>query len=158
MTRYVAQTVSTVPEINAELEKIQESIAELLSRTGDTPNQMDADLDMNSRRGINGTLPLSNSDLVIKKYVDDLVNGLQAGNGVDLNPSIVEAESLASGQKTVIFTIVDAQQSIFYLVGANVDSRRMLNPQDLTIDSPTQVTLQESYPVGTELVALQPTA
>ena len=54
MARYTTSgTKTTVASLNAELEKVEQSIAELLSRTGENPNQMEATLDMNSNPIIN---------------------------------------------------------------------------------------------------------
>ena len=63
MARYVKSgTVNTVQEINSELEKIATSQAEFLARDGETPNEMKADLDMNSNRILNVPEPTSSSE------------------------------------------------------------------------------------------------
>jgi hypothetical protein len=65
MARYTTSgTVTTLPAINAELEKIQESIAELFSREGESPNQMLSTVDMNSQRMINLPAPVLQSEPV----------------------------------------------------------------------------------------------
>lgn len=50
MARYIKNDAATVPAINAELENIETAINDTLSRKGDTPNIMEAPLDMNSNR------------------------------------------------------------------------------------------------------------
>lgn len=63
MPRYIASgTKTTVAALNTELEKIQESIAELLSRTGEAPNAMLNTLDMNSQRIINLPAPVTSTE------------------------------------------------------------------------------------------------
>ena len=63
MPRYTTSgTVNTVQQINAELEKIQKSIADLVSRSAQSPNAMLGDLDMNSNRLLNLPYPESPTD------------------------------------------------------------------------------------------------
>lgn len=63
--------------INDNFEALQQGIEDALSRSGKTPNYMDAELDMNMRRIINGGYPINNTDMATKEYVDDvLTNGL----------------------------------------------------------------------------------
>lgn len=60
MTRYTTSgDKTTIGAINTELEKIQESFEDCLVRSGESPNQMLADLDMNSQRIINLPSPVS---------------------------------------------------------------------------------------------------
>jgi len=69
MTRYVKSgTVSTVQEINSELEKIATAQDEFLTRDGETPNEMKATLDMNSHRITN--LPAPNSPNEPLRFID----------------------------------------------------------------------------------------
>lgn len=89
MTRYTTTgTVNSVSQINAELEKIQESIKELLSRKGDTPNQMGSSLDMNNfpilnlPEPISENSPLRKKDIVIDKVIVDDVISDRKSNGV----------------------------------------------------------------------------
>lgn len=66
MSRYVkGGDVVRVPQINSELEKIEESQKTLLSREGGAGNQMNADIDMNSRSVINAA-SLSTYSLVLR--------------------------------------------------------------------------------------------
>lgn len=65
MARYTTSgTVNTVQQINAELEKIQESIKSLLARDGSQSNQMLDVLDMNSQRIINTPTPVFGTDVL----------------------------------------------------------------------------------------------
>jgi len=59
--------------INDNFNALQQGIEDSLSRTGKTPNFMDAELDMNEHRIINLGEPVNDSDLSTKKYVDDTV-------------------------------------------------------------------------------------
>tara|TARA_R110000787_G_C13345544_1_gene438627 strand:+ start:340 stop:819 length:480 start_codon:yes stop_codon:yes gene_type:complete len=159
MTRYVKTgSVSTIPMINTELEKVEVAINSTLSRLGDEPNQMEADIDLNSNRIINSAPPISNSDLVTKAYVDSRTIAGSGGNGVDKPPALTESVVLASAQTVVTFSVVNASQSVFYISGLGVDSSRLFPILNIAVDSSSQITLDESYPSGTILTSLQETA
>ena len=54
MARYEpSDLMGDLAPVNAELEKIKEAIIDTVSRKGDTPNAMTANLDMNSNRILN---------------------------------------------------------------------------------------------------------
>lgn len=62
MARYTPSgSVGTVSAINSELEKVSVAVQDSLSRKGDSPNQMEAPLDMNSEQILN--LPKAESPL-----------------------------------------------------------------------------------------------
>lgn len=63
--------------INDNFEALQQGIEDALSRSGKTPNYMDASLDMNMNRIINIATPVDDYDLANKKYVDDSVANFQ---------------------------------------------------------------------------------
>ena len=82
MARYTRTPVSTLQGINNELAKVELAMQDTLDRTGSTPNFMDANLDMNSRRILNLPLPLTDQEplrrgdiptglSVSAQYVDD---------------------------------------------------------------------------------------
>lgn len=73
-----ANDAAAVLLINNNFEAIQEEFNNTLSRDGTVPNYMDAELDMNSRRIINTAEPVSDYDVVNKKYFDDNVGNAQA--------------------------------------------------------------------------------
>ena len=60
--------------INENFEKLQAGIEDALSRTGKTPNFMDADFDMNSRRIINCGEAVEDNDVVTYKVVKDAIS------------------------------------------------------------------------------------
>lgn len=64
--------------INTNFQNIQSVIETLLSRTGVTPNYMDAVLDMNSYRIINTAVPIEDFDVVNLKYLKDYVGNLES--------------------------------------------------------------------------------
>jgi hypothetical protein len=80
MARYIkAGTPTTIGEVDSNLEAIEVALADMLSRKGDAPNQMDASLDMNSQRILNLPPPASDNeparliDLDISGQVDGLL-------------------------------------------------------------------------------------
>lgn len=59
--------------INQNFENLQQAIENSLSRDGSTPNFMDADLDMNSYRIINGAAPEDPKDFVTLEYFEEKI-------------------------------------------------------------------------------------
>lgn len=56
-TNYTAQNSTTVSALNEQLEQVQEALGDTLSRSGATPNELNATLDMNSNPIINLPFP-----------------------------------------------------------------------------------------------------
>ena len=56
--------------LNNEFQKIEDAIDRLLSRKGDSPNQLDVPIDMNSFRIINLGAPVNNTDAV--RFIDHI--------------------------------------------------------------------------------------
>lgn len=73
-----ANDAAAVLLINNNFRAIEEEFNNTISRNGTVPNYMDAELDMNSRRIINTAEPVSDFDVVNKKYFDDHVGNAQA--------------------------------------------------------------------------------
>lgn len=102
MARYNRNTAYTLRQMNAELEKVQDSIGTMLDREGTAPNQMLSSIDMNGFRIYNLQDPSSNKDAVNKEYVDSLLAGTNAQGVVP----IVLARQEGDGS-TVNFTILN---------------------------------------------------
>lgn len=62
MARYTRTPVSTLQGINNELAKVELAMKDTLDRKGVTPNYMDANLDMNSRRILNLPAPVTDQE------------------------------------------------------------------------------------------------
>lgn len=79
MARYTPSgTVSTIPAINSELEAISQAFEDTLSRLGDSPNQLETDLDANGNQILNvATDPnnpnslVSRGDVYLQEEVDE---------------------------------------------------------------------------------------
>ena len=152
MTRYIKSgTVNTVQEINSELERIATSQVDFLARDGETPNAMTAPLDMNSQRMLNLPAPASPTDPVRSI---DLPNFIAEGNDLLL---ITREESvvLTAGQTLITLTELTTTQTAYYVSGQSVDQGRLIANTDYVVTNTTQITLTESYPVGTRLTAVQ---
>lgn len=75
MTRYIKSgTVTTVPQINAELEKIAQAQEEFISRQGKSPNEMKEILDMNDNRLINVGKPITNNDVPRLRDINEIID------------------------------------------------------------------------------------
>ena len=64
--------------LNDNFQAVKKALEDSLSRKGEAPNYMDADLDMNSKKIINVADPIGPRDIVNKGYVDDVI-----GNAAD---------------------------------------------------------------------------
>lgn len=85
----VKQPVATIAGVNNELEKIANSIDDMVSRkAGDGPNTLDATLDANSQRIINLPEPVTNTEPVRKADFDELGNKLRS----DVYTAVRDAE------------------------------------------------------------------
>ena len=65
-----------ITKLNSHLDKITTALENTLSRDGSTPNQMEADFDLNSNRIINVLEPVNGGDVATKTYVDTLVSAV----------------------------------------------------------------------------------
>jgi parallel beta-helix repeat protein len=65
-----------ITKLNAHLDKIEAGFANTLSRDGSTPNEMNADIDMNSNQLINLENPTLGHHAATKDYVDNTVVAL----------------------------------------------------------------------------------
>lgn len=63
---------TTIDRINSNSVAVATAMEKTLYRDGSTPNQMEAELDMDGNRIINLPTPLSNTEAVTKAYVDNL--------------------------------------------------------------------------------------
>lgn len=97
MTRYTKTPVkqlsanesAALQQINKNLDDIQSAIQDTVSRSGQSPTQMTADLDLNGKRIINISAPLTDNDLVRRKDVVEDIAAVQ---------SLVNTASTAAGQ------------------------------------------------------------
>lgn len=104
MARYTPPgSLSSVPAINAELEKISEAFEDTLSRQGDTPNQMEADLDLNGNSLLNVKSDPNNPDSVLsrgeaydKSETDTLLDAhlSEANTYTDIREAAIRADFL----------------------------------------------------------------
>lgn len=70
---------------------------------------------------------------------------------------IEERQTLTDGQTLVNWSDINANLAAFYVSNADVDQGRLTegSDEDYTINSATSITLNESYPNGTTILALQ---
>lgn len=69
----LANAVSAVAQLAMNNENIETAFQNTVSRDGSTPNQMEADFDMNSHRLLNVADPVADTDGVNKRVIGDLV-------------------------------------------------------------------------------------
>lgn len=109
--------------INDNFEALQQGIEDALSRSGKTPNFMDAVLDMNMNRIINIADPVDDYDLANKHYVDTKVSGLQEQ---------IDAEELrAKAAEAVLDGKIDAETARAKGVEGNLSELTTTDKSDL---------------------------
>ena len=82
--------------INENFAKLQAGVEDALSRTGKTPNFMDTELDMNSRRIINCGEAVGDNDVVTYKVVKDSITTATGSAEAAANSAIQAATSAQS--------------------------------------------------------------
>lgn len=142
----IAAGLGSVEAINANFQAIADALTLLLSRSGDTPNQMEADLDLNGHTLLNsGTSDDPNRVMTFQEtvdYVAGLANGL-----------VVQRQELQIA--TAAQTTFDLEQ-FTYVPGSNnlavyVEGVRKFSPQDYTETSGSQVVFAVGVTLGNEV-------
>lgn len=104
MARYTkGGDVVRVPQINAELEKIEQAFENTLSRDGDAPNQMNAPIDMNGNKIVNVQTDITDPNSLVQRsdlYVKSEVDAKDAQAVLDANAFAVNQDNavLAAAQ------------------------------------------------------------
>lgn len=104
MARYTkGGDVVRVPQINAELEKIEQAFENTLSRDGDAPNQMNAPIDMNGYKIVNVQTDITDPNSLVQRsdlYVKSEVDAKDAQAVLDANAFAVNQDNavLAAAQ------------------------------------------------------------
>ena len=77
--------------------------------------------------------------------------------GLDLPPSaiLVEKKLLVPGEQLVTFNVVNASLAEMVIVGPNADNGLITEPEDYDKISDTQISLHNTYPVETMVVATE---
>ena len=113
-----------------------------------TDMSIDGELDMNDNRIKNVANAIESGDAINWQQAVDLL--AQGGTPVT---TVTEEIVLASGQVDVNTSLVDATKAVFYIAGKQTDNGR-LTINDITVNNATSVTLAESRPEGSILVAV----
>ena len=107
----LANETSVISTINANNAAIEEGFNNTVSRDGTSPNTFETDIDMNSNRITNvQTVPLNNTDVATKYYVDYLAGTIIAATPTNPNDVIISGDLTVSG--TIIGTISGYLQNI----------------------------------------------
>lgn len=86
--------------INDNFQALKEAVEDSLSRSGKTPNYMDANLDMNSRKIINVAEPVEAGDVVTLKYFKDQVGDAKTYSET-AQAAAIRAESAAKSASII---------------------------------------------------------
>lgn len=125
--------------INDNFQALQQGVEDSLSRTGKTPNFMDAVLDMNSYRIINVGEATEDTDVVNKKYVDEKTAEAVEASKVAVSAANVAKESANSAaisankaNESYRQTVQAAEEAIADIEEAVEDGHRQVTQEILT--------------------------
>lgn len=96
--------VAATKNINDNFQALQKAVEDSLSRTGKTPNYMEANLDMNGRRIINGGEPVEGSDFITLNFFNDKIGEVE-----DVISSVADAKKAAQLASGYAATAVNAK-------------------------------------------------
>ena len=92
---------SAISTINANNTVIEDALENTLSRNGQTPNQMEADLDMNSNNIINVPHTLEDGNAISYGQVLDLIDSLSNGAVIDASFVVLEAHDQITDERVL---------------------------------------------------------
>lgn len=125
--------------INDNFQALQQGVEDSLSRTGKTPNFMDAVLDMNSYRIINVGEATEDTDVVNKKYVDEKTAEAVEASKVAVSAANVAKESANSAaisankaNESYKQTVQAAEEAVTDIEDAVEDGHRQVSQEVLT--------------------------
>lgn len=123
--------------INENFEKLQAGIEDALSRTGKTPNFMDADFDMNSRRIINCGEAVEDNDVVTYKVVKDAISTAKDSATSAANSAAQAATSAQSAlvsSTNAINALRNAEDTLVLASGLLEDTQNYVDNAKADID------------------------
>lgn len=97
----LANSASARAVLNANWERIQDALANTLSRDGSGPNEMLADLDLNSNHLLNVADPVTDSDGVNLRTLREMVESLQMASTGDWTSGVEFTMAVSAGQTSV---------------------------------------------------------
>ena len=148
MARYDYNTVFTLRGINAELEKIKNSIDTLDDREGTAPNERLSDTDQNSFRIYNLPQAVDDTEPVRLKEFKEGALPLVEEVLEELDIGAEYSQTLTNGQ-TQVTTVLDPQFSSLYISDQYTGlSKKLVRNVDYTVLSSSTISLMESYPSG----------
>jgi len=164
MTRYIKSgTVTRVPEINSELERIAEGQATLLSRSGDLPNEMNAPLDMNNNRVLNLPEPRSLLEPLRLQELSNVASAVSNITSEDVADIILASGEVTESIQTETFTltasqvefttVADPREMLFFVISGSSDNTILDYPTEYTYVGNT-VTLTRTYVAGTKILGV----
>lgn len=116
---------SAISTINANNTVIEDSFENTLSRNGQTPNQMEADLDMNSNNILNVPFTTQDGNAVNYGQVLDLIDSLENGAVIDASFVVLDAHDQITDERVLTagtnISVVDGGPGSTVTVGVSGD-------------------------------------
>lgn len=142
--------------INDNFNSIQTALENTLSRDGTTPNFMDAELDMNGRRIINGAEAVEDTDYVTYGQIkEDIAGAAQAAEeaAASAAKADVSAQSASISAQTAIAATREAQAIKDYVDAAVLDENLITVAEDLQKGNNSEIKKVNSNKANIDTVA-----
>lgn len=134
--------------LNSNFAKIQAAFDDTLSRSGVSPNTLNADIDANGHYIYNITrTPLNNGDIANKKYVDDtLVKGL-------VSPANIAKEEIVATEGQTTFTTTTVVFAGYDTLAVYINGVRQMSDA-YSINSSSQITFTSPLSLGDRVLVV----
>ena len=142
--------------INDNFNSIQEALENTLSRDGTTPNFMDAELDMNGRRIINGGEAVEDTDYVTYGQIKEDIAGAARASmeaAASAAKADVSAQSASISAQTAIAATREAQEIKDYVDKAVLDENLITVAEDLKKGEDSEIVKLNSNKENIDTVA-----
>ena len=93
----ILSSYTGINKLNGHLDKIEAALNNTLSRDGSSPNEMEANIDMNANQLINLAAPVLPHNATTKAYVDGLAFGTSASTVIENSSIVPQAYGATAG-------------------------------------------------------------
>ena len=149
----IASQFASQEALNARFQQVEDELNNKVlyrTETNGEPNEMLAELDMNTNKIINLGEPVNPNDAARLQDLQTIT--LDPGTII---PTQAESVTLTAGQRTVDFVSLTTTGSSFNISGPDTDDARLVLGRDFTIITDSSIQLAQSYPAGSLIQLLR---
>jgi hypothetical protein len=149
----IASQFASQEALNARFTQVEDELNNKVlyrTETNGEPNEMLAELDMNTNKLINLGEPVNPNDAARLQDLQTVT--LEPGTII---PTQTESVTLTAGQRTVDFVSFTTTGSSFNISGPDTDDARLVLGRDFTVPTDSSILLAQSYPAGSLIQLLR---